>query len=102
MQASIGSTRKRHFDPLVLLADSGGGPRLFRALVRRREERENLLVYVRDLDLEVRLPRRHLEAGEALDLRQGDIVDVHVALNYRGPMAVGPRWATRSIYALGA
>jgi len=102
MQASIGSTRKRHFDPLVLLADSGGSPRLFRALVRRREERENLLVYVRDLDLEVRLPRRHLEAGEALDLRQGDIIDVHVALNYRGPMAVGPRWATRSIYALGA
>ena len=99
MQVFVGRTRKRHFDPLVLLSDSNNKPRLFRALVRRREERENLLVYVRDLDLEMQLPRRHLEAGEAIDRRQGDIVDAHVALNYRGPVAVGPRWVTRSVRA---
>lgn len=102
MQASIGYTRKRHFDPLVVLSDLNGGPRLFRALIRRREERETLLVYVRDLDLEMRLPRRHLEAGEAINLRQGDIIDVHISLNYRGPMALGPRWSARSICAVGA
>ncbi len=97
MQLSIGRTRKRQFDPLLVLSQAGGGPRLFRALVRRREERENLSVYVRDLDLEMSLPRRHLEAGEAIDLRQGDTVEVHVALNYRGPMAIGPRWGARAI-----
>lgn len=95
MQVSIGRTRRRHFDPLILLSATSGEPRLFRALVRKREERNSMLVYVRDLDLEMQLSRRHLEPGEALNLRQGDIVEVHVALNYRGPVAVGPRWVTR-------
>jgi len=101
MQILVGRTRRRHFDPLVLLSQPDGTARLFRALVRRREERENLLVYVRELDLEMRLLRRHLEAGEAIDLQQGDSVDVHVALNYRGPMAVGPRWTARLVRDAG-
>ncbi len=99
MQVSIGHTRRRHFDPLVLLSEPGGEPRLFRALVRTREERNSRLIYVRDLDLEMQLRRRHLEAGEALNLRPGDIFEVHVALNYRGPVAVGPRWVTRLLRA---
>jgi hypothetical protein len=97
MQASPGRTRRRHFDPLILLSDPTGVARSFRALIRRREERENLVVYVRDLDLEMQLARRYLEPGEAVDLSQGDIFDVNVALNYRGPMGIGPRWARRSV-----
>ena len=93
----IGRPRKRQFEPLVLLSASDGTVRSFRALVRRREERENYTIYIRELDVETTLWRRYLEAGEAIDLKQGDIVDVHVALNYRGPMAIGPRWTARML-----
>jgi hypothetical protein len=93
----VGRPRKRQFEPLVLLSTAEGNARAFRALVRRREERENYLVYIRELDIETTLWRRYLEAGEAINLKQGDIVDVYVALNYRGPMAIGPRWTTRAL-----
>jgi hypothetical protein len=97
MGASSVRTRRRHFDPLIVLSDPTGLARSFRAIIRRREERENLAIYVRDLDLEMQLARRYLEPGEAVDLTQGDIFDVNVALNYRGPMAIGTRWARRSV-----
>ena len=92
-----GRIRKRNLDPLIVLSQQNGSARLFRALIRRREERENLLVYIRDLDLEMLLFRRYLEPGEDIDLKQGDMFEVNVALNYRGPMALGPRWTKRSI-----
>lgn len=93
----IGRPRKRQFEPLILISTPDANARSFRALVRRRGEREDYTVYIRELDIETTLWRRYLEAGEAIDLKQGDLVEVHVALNYRGPMAIGPRWTARAL-----
>ena len=87
---SLGFSHRR-LTPLIYLAEAGGTPTRFAAIVRRRDEDDLITMFVPSVSIEVKLSKRY--RGQTLmNLQRADEATVLIALSYWNPMAVDPDW----------
>ncbi|MEZ5399216.1 MAG: hypothetical protein R2729_06065 [Bryobacteraceae bacterium] len=91
VQANSLAFSHRRLTPLVYLADQGGAPIRFGAVVRRRDEDDLITMFVPAISIEVKLSKRY-QGQTLMNLQRADEANVLVALNYWNPMAVDPDW----------
>jgi hypothetical protein len=91
VQANSLAFSHRRLTPLLYLSSDQGLPKIFGAVVRRREDDDLLSVYVSSLGIEVRVSKRY-QGTETLNAQKGDEVKILVALNYWNPTGVFPAW----------
>jgi len=91
VQANSLAFSHRRLTPLIYLAEEGGTPKRFGAIVRRRDEDDLITMFVPSISIEVKLSKRY--RGQTLmNLQRGDEASVLIALNYWNPTAVDPDW----------
>jgi hypothetical protein len=101
VQANSLAFSHRRLTPLIYLAEEGGVPKRFGAIVRRRDEDDLITMFVPSISIEVKLSKRY--QGQALlNLQRGDEATVFVALNYWNPVAVDPDWERDRAHKMAA
>jgi hypothetical protein len=91
VQANSLAFSHRRLTPLIYLADEGGVPIRFGAIVRRLDEDELITMFVPAISIEVKLAKRY-QGQTLMNLQRADDASVLIALNYWNPTAVDPDW----------
>ena len=91
VQANSLAFSHRRLTPLIYLAEEGGAPMRFGAIVRRRDEDDLITMFIPAISIEVKLSKRY-QGQTLMNLQRADEATVLIALNYWNPMAVDPDW----------
>ncbi len=91
VQANSLAFSHRRLTPLIYLAEEGGAPMRFSAIVRRRDEEDLITMFIPAIRIEVKLSKRY-QGQTLMNLQRADEASVLIALNYWNPMAVDPDW----------